>query len=256
MPIDPFDSPFLLLDRARENREELNARAKAFFDAHPYALFVDRDPDTAHYFRKIKFTSDLPQGLWSVAADALNNLRNALDQGVCASVVALTPSVSLDQVFFPFADSKSHFEKSVARLTAKVHPRVIAVLGFFQPYKGGNDRLWALKNLTNANKHRSLVSFGAAVDNIEVNTLELPGPGPILKPYWDRAKNEIVISRTVDNVEPRYDLDVSFHISFGDIEGLSGKPVVEAIDYLSAIVSAFLTGLQSDMRSILAGNSL
>jgi hypothetical protein len=140
-------------------------------------------------------------------------------------------------------------------LAAKVHPRVASVFGFFQPYKGGNERLWALKNLTNANKHRSLVGFGAAVDSIEVNTLELPGPGPILKPYWDRAKNEIVVSRTVDDIDPRYDLNVSFHISFGDIEGLSGKPVVEAIDYLSAIVGAFLTGLQSDTRAILAGKS-
>jgi hypothetical protein len=116
MAIDPFDSPFLLLERARENREELNTRAKAFFDAHPYAPFVERDADTGHFLRKIKFTSELPPGLWSVAADALNNLRGALDQGVCASVVTLTPTVSLDQVFFPFADSKAHFDKTVARL--------------------------------------------------------------------------------------------------------------------------------------------
>jgi hypothetical protein len=78
---------------------------------------------------------------------------------------------------------------------------------------------------------------------------------PIKRPYWDARKNELIISRTVDKIETRYDLNVSFHIAFGDIEGLHGKPVVESIDYLSAILSSFLTGMESDIKRILCGES-
>jgi hypothetical protein len=255
MHLYPFDSPFLLLNRARENREELNTRAKAFFDNHTYTQFTDRDPNTGRYSRKVKLSAELPPNLWPVAADAINNLRGALDQGVCATVTVLTPAANLDQVYFVFGDSRSHFEKSIARMAPKIHPRVLGVMGFFEPYKGGNERLWAIKNLTNSNKHRSLVGFGASVDNIDVNTLELPGPGPILRPYWDPAKNEIVISNMVDKVEPRYDLNVAFHIAFGDIEGLRGKPVIQDIDYLSVIVKTFLVGMESDTKRILAGET-
>jgi hypothetical protein len=218
---------------------------------------MDYDANTGHYLMKAKIPGEIPPELWPIAADALNNLRAALDQGVCASVRTLDPDASLNGLYFPFGDSEAHLGKSIAKIAPRIHSRVVGVIiNFLQPRKGGNDRLWALKNLTNANKHRALITFGAAVDNIEISTLELPGPGPILRPYWDRVNNEIVISRTTENVQPRYDLNVSFYIAFGDIEGLSGQPVIQAIDYLSAIVSAFLTGLESDMGRIAAGETL
>jgi hypothetical protein len=116
---------------------------------------------------------------------------------------------------------------------------------FFQPYNGGNSRSWILNNIARANKHRSLIGLGASVDSVEVSVLELPGPGPILKPYWDSARVELIISRTVQDHEPRYDLNVSFLVAFGEIEGIKGRPVIPQIDYLCAIVSAFLTGLSS-----------
>ena len=254
MPSSPFDSPFLLLERAQENRRELNESAKAFFDTRPYAPVIEYDSENRQHVCKVRLTSELPPRLWSIAADALNNLRAALDQGVCATVTILNPSASLDRLYFPFGHSKSHFEKSVSKIAPRLHPRVVSVFGFFQPYKGGNDRFWALKNLTNSNKHRSLISFGASVDNIEVNTLDIPNVRALRRPYWDTPRNELIISRTAERIEPRYDLNVSFHIAFGDIEGLRGTPVIQSIDYLAAIVGSFLTGIESDVQRILVGD--
>ena len=118
MTEDPFESPFLLLNRAREIREELNARGKAFFDSEPYATFVDRDPNTGHYLRKMRLTEKLPPSSWPVAADALNNLRAALDQGICATVSLLRPNSPLNGVSFVFGNSQAHFENAVFRALA------------------------------------------------------------------------------------------------------------------------------------------
>ena len=115
MPSSPFDSPFLLLERAQENRRELNESAKAFFDTRPYAPVIEYDSENRQHVCKVRLTSELPPRLWSIAADALNNLRAALDQGVCATVTILNPSASLDRLYFPFGHSKSHFEKSVSK---------------------------------------------------------------------------------------------------------------------------------------------
>ena len=112
--------------------------------------------------------------------------------------------------------------------------------------------LWALNNLSSTNKHRSLIALGASVDDVNVTTLELPGPGPILKPYWDRANEVLIISRTIENVEPRYDLNVGFYIAFGDIEGLKGEPITQGIDYLYHIVNTILTGIESGAKRMLA----
>jgi hypothetical protein len=255
MITNPFDSPFLLLARARENREELNARAKRFFDENPCVHFVDCDPDTGHYLRKARLPAPLPATLWPIAADALNNLRSALDQAVCASVARLRPEASLDGVGFCFGQSEAHFENTVGRAPNVIDPYVFGVMRFFQPYKGGNNRLAALNNLARANKHRGLISLGASVDSVEVALLELPGRGPILRPYWDPAKNELVISRTVENHEPRYDLNVAFYIAFDQVEGLEGTPVIPTIDYLGAVCGAFVTGLESDTGRMLEERS-
>jgi hypothetical protein len=244
---DPFESPFLLLERARENREELNNRARKFFDDNPCVQNVERDSDTGNYLRKAKLSAAFPSAFSAIAADAFNNLRSALDQGVSASVRALRPGASLDGVGFVFGTSPTHFEKAVARAPNVVDPRVYDVMRFFQPYDGGNRRLWTLNQIVRANKHRRLVGLGASVDSVDVSTLELPGPGPILKPYWDGAKNELIISRTPEDHEPRYDLNVAFFVAFGEVEGLMGSPVVPQIDYLLALVGAFLTGLASDV---------
>jgi hypothetical protein len=49
---------------------------------------------------------------------------------------------------------------------------------------------------------------------------------------------------------------LNFFVAFDEIEGLKGNPAVPAIDYLSVLVESFLTGLESDMHSILAGKPL
>jgi hypothetical protein len=252
---NPFDSPNLMLNRAREHREELNSRAKRFFDENPCVHFTDRDPDTGHYLRKAKLEVPLPTSLWPIAADAFNNLRSALDQTVSASVRRLDPTASLDGVGFCFGKSEAHFENTIGRAPKVIHPRVFDVMRFFQPYVGGNDRLAVLNILAKANKHRSLIALGASIDTVEVNLLELPGRGPILRPYWDSTKNELVISRTAENVEPRYDLNATFYIGLKEVEGFEGAPVIVVIDYLCAVVSSFLTGMESDIGFIAAGRS-
>lgn len=240
---NPFDSPFLLLERARENREELNTRAKRFFDDNPCTHFTDYDPDSGHYLRKAKLSAEFPSSLSAVAADAFNNLRSALDQAVSASVMRLRPSAPLGGVGFCFGKSQEHFESTIERAPKAIDPYVFEVMRFFQPYKGGNDLLGALNVLANANKHRGLISLGASVDSVEVALLELPSRGPIIRPYWDGSKNEMVISISPDNRERRYDLEVAFFVAFAQIEGLEGSPVVQAIDYLSAVCGSFVTGL-------------
>jgi hypothetical protein len=245
---NPFDSPNLMLNRAREHREELNSRAKRFFDENPCVHFTDRDSDTGHYLRKAKLEASLPSSLWPIAADAFNNLRSALDQAVSASVVRLNPTAALNGVGFCFGKSKTHFENTIARAPKVINPRVFDVMSFFQPYVGGNDRLAVLNVLANANKHRSLISLGASVETVEVALLELPGRGPILRPYWDSTKNELVISRTADSREPRYDLNVAFFIALKEVEGFDGYPIIQIIDYLCAVVGAFVTGMESDIE--------
>ena len=82
---DPFESPKLLIGRALEHAHDLNNRGRAFFERKPYAEFVDVHRDSGEQTHKLRLTESLPASFATIAADAVNNLRSALDHAVVAS---------------------------------------------------------------------------------------------------------------------------------------------------------------------------
>jgi hypothetical protein len=241
-----FDSATLLLDRARENREEFHRRCQAFFDSNPYATVVELDPHSGYYVRKARFTDRLPDILSTVAADAFNNLRHALDQAICASALAMDSAVDLKGVSFAFGKTVQDFEQNARSTRNKVAPDIVAAMRNLQPYKGGNDRLWGLNNLCAHNKHRGLIAIGAEVQQININTMSLFTTDPIFPPVWDNAKNELLIAASMHPDKLVYNLDVEFFVALGEVEIFHRHSAIGIIDYLTLVVGAILTGIESD----------
>jgi hypothetical protein len=65
------------------------------------------------------------------------------------------------------------------------------------------------------------------------HTREGMGGGDFRIPYdgWDAAKNEFTIILLEPNVEHSYTFEFVADIAFGEIEGLSGKPVIPVLDH-------------------------
>ena len=251
---DPFRSPRALINRARENRAEFNQRAKAFIDGKPYTQFIDPEPETGFYLLKIRLTEDFPYLITAVAADALKNLRDALDQILCCSLSGLKPGISLSGVYFPFGDDPAHLENAIAKGCEKLPPEIKAIVRGFKPHKAGDAVFWALSRFGRI-KHQSLFELGAQIDSVEVNLLEVMSASPIIRPYWDPSKKELVISRTTKNREPGYDLYTAFHIAFGEIEAVQGFPAVPVIDYLTNVVQTVLVAIEAETNRIIAARS-
>lgn len=73
--------------------------------------------------------------------------------------------------------------------------KIVDLLRAFKPYKGGDNRLWALNELCNTNKHASIRPVAIASGGIEYRNITANDRASVIPPVWDRAKNEMELIR-------------------------------------------------------------
>src|SRR5271165_5344323 len=154
VPINPFFSAKLRLRRANQHLTQFISEDKAFFTDNPGGYVCELDPDSAHHIHKIKFTKRFPAS-WSVlATEIVEHLRAALDHATFATFRA-EHGVLADSNFavFPFGRTPADVENSVRGRSKDLRKEIQSVLVGLEPYKGGNDALYALNELSNISKH-------------------------------------------------------------------------------------------------------
>jgi hypothetical protein len=87
--LHPFESPKLLIDRAKVSIDELEPLCNAFIRNCAYDVISYTDPKTGEHVVKIHFQQRIPPIMRLPASDALNNLRHALDQAVVDGAILL-----------------------------------------------------------------------------------------------------------------------------------------------------------------------
>jgi hypothetical protein len=145
--------------------------------------------------------------------------------------------------------------------------RPIDAIDATKPYKGGNDQLWRLHRLNNIDKHRLLVTVGAAFRSFNVGAhlmgqmikagigmhlglkpgAEIPVPDIYLSPtdklFPVRAGSELFTD--MPDAEVNYKMNFLIDIAFGEPGISEGEPLVETLrgtlDLVGNIVSDFAT---------------
>lgn len=150
------------LARAEEHISDLEGKVNAFVAEKPWASVVESDADGFLHVHKFKSTKGLPEGLANIAADAIENLRSALDNAgytiaLAAGIYKAAGRMEPKYSNFPFAKSHGELKNSIKGRCRDLPPDIVSLIHSFQPYQGGNDLLWSLNELCNANKHRLLV---------------------------------------------------------------------------------------------------
>jgi len=99
-----------------------------------------------HYVRKRRLSKAVPGELFPVAADAFNNLRHALDQAICASALAMNPSVKLVGISFAFGEDEPAFKTNSRSTKNKIAPDILAIMSNAQPYNRGKTKFASITN--------------------------------------------------------------------------------------------------------------
>jgi hypothetical protein len=147
------------LDRAEKHIQELTAALLSFKNGEPYKLATKEDPKTRCLVYYITKADDIPAAIPFIAGDALQNIRTALDH-LAWQLVPVNERGP--QTAFPIFDDASKYQTGKTQRIKGIPNAAMDLVDAAKPYKGGNERLWRLHRLNNIDKHRLLITVGAA----------------------------------------------------------------------------------------------
>ena len=169
-PIDhPLEGPYLKVGRAKEHFDALRREVTAFDGREPYERWLEYEDYTDEVREYTVFAvveEEPPSRLGVIAGDVIQNLRSALDHLVWAYT---GPGLRGTDTGFPIVARPRNFEASAAKRIPGVSEAVRALIERSQPYHWGSARrdhpLFILKNLSNIDKHRTLLPVALARRN-------------------------------------------------------------------------------------------
>jgi hypothetical protein len=186
----PFHSARLKLERAQEHIERLGELVEDWLETDAYTVSRETDPETGYTVRRAKIKSPPPHLISTVAGDAIQNLRTALDHAVfeMASRAGPVSRATESRLMFPIAgnentkgepaDGEVIFRRMIASgyLTG-VPDRARDFIQQEQPYRWNEEAdgykyhsLWTVHDLNRIDKHRRLTVATAFLDMQFVTT--------------------------------------------------------------------------------------
>ena len=237
----------LKVERAKEHIRQLEAEIRAFHERKPYRIVVEEEPQSGDQIYRVKI-KEQPSPRWAtIIGDIVHNLRSALDL-LANDLVRANCKTPNRRTGFPIYESAKKFETQFLGKVDGASTKAIRIIKSLKPYKGGNEPLWRIHCLDIADKHRLILSVGAAYRHFTISPrLQIPWRnGEIVKfppiaispadrqyPLKDNAEVFRVraSARTPDS-KFASDYQFSFEVAFGDGEVVQGEPVVPTLQQL------------------------
>ena len=264
---DLFASAKRSLSRGYYHIGDLGQRLNAINHNKEYATFVvEPQPDGATEVLKLKFHPLFRDEFPCIVFDAVSNFRACLDQMTYA--IALPRGLAPDGHHpFPICKGIEYIDDRINGLKY-LPPEIRALFRSFEPYKGGNDILWALNELCNVDKHAALVPIDLAAlrynftilrksDPLAVlmrhatKVIEVGGPIVIGGKTFDAEKNEITIGVYPLGTNAKIKTEVTHAVVLKHPEKIiSGQHPIFLLDQIGAEVSNILSATEAECRRI------
>jgi len=120
----------------------------------------------------------------------------------------------------------------------------------FKAYKRGNPPLWALNKICNAYKHRTIIEPGVTAKDVSFVDPPTDLSVAVFRPRWNRRKNELIISKTIDKGTAHHDIDMSIGVVFGKVPFFGWKPVLAGLRYMTSIAESIVMATEAEARRI------
>lgn len=251
----PFRDSKYTLAHAKRRLAEFEGEVAAFLNSNPYAKVIEQNADGTEDLYKIKLVKPMPIGLPGVAFDTVNNLRAALDQAGFAAARAAGNNGR--EAHFPFRENSTEMQGTIRQHAGGKGPskdipaEIFTLMVAFQPYKGGNDLLWALNKLCNTQKHKIVVPMAIAnAGALFKRVIFERGPASIMIPRWDSAKQEMILVRIARGVPRSIDIEVDTFIAIGKVDGVEGQPAIGILNGLAGVVERIIMAIEAESRRI------
>ncbi len=205
----PLDGAARKMERADEHLRTLTTEVTDFLDKNPQRVTREMDAEKTLYIYHV-YTQALtppPHRFGLIAADAIHNMRSALDHAAWQLALLRTDKPNRSTAFPIFTQRD---DKALCRMVCSMPAQCQFALESIQPYHGEYPRLHLLAilhRLWNMDKHRAI-----PVTSHAFNMRVYSGPGG----SHERLDNGDVIIRVpiaenpVINLEPHFRPSISF----------------------------------------------
>lgn len=226
------------VDHAKRRIDDYRCELDKFAREVPFTQLTELSADGREDHHKVRLKKRLPVVLSFIASEVIHNLRAALDHIGYES--ATKSGKSGKYAHFPFGSSQEDIESRRTTGKSREIPHdVFEVMISFQPFKGGNDLLWALNRLCNRQKHEMLTPMGIYVGESQLTYSS--GPGTIswdLPLRWNSEKEEMLLARLTHGTPFSFEAHVATCVTFSNLDVLKGRPADGVMANLVNIVSA------------------
>ena len=252
------DGPRIKVQRAKKHIYELDAEIAEFWRRNPYSVVTEEETDTGDKVWRVKVRIQPPLRWALIVGDAVHNLRSSLDLLVNQLVIAEGRFEPSDKTAFPIGWTAEDYKTKAARVTKGISEVAEEMIAALKPYKGGNEALWRLHRLDILDKHRLLVTVGAAHKNVIMpmasrdwlggafNDLRLSiVPEDREFPLKDSDEIFRVAKAAREQGDEQYDdTQFTFEIALNEPGIIEGEAVLPALHELANLVQGIVTAFE------------
>jgi hypothetical protein len=180
-------------------------------------------------------------------------MRSALDLAA-VSVGRLCGVEDTSAIHFPFCKAAIDMKSRLNSACKKLPEDIKSLFGSFQPYRGGDDLLWAINEAANTSKHDLIAPLNTAA-NVNVTRLVARSGGGGRRFYWQPVviagpNNEITFAITERGLNPYYEIQVAVGIIFGHVEVIGGREVFPILKAMHQRVVAIVNKTESECQKL------
>jgi hypothetical protein len=217
------------IKRANKHIDDLEDAVRDFVQPIGKTISFNRDPQAGNVGLQFSdvyvYKSDIP----AIAGDAVHNLRSALDHlAFQLAEVGIArgerPVEKWEEIQFPIGHGPDGYKSIKPRRVQGMTREAIEAIDALKPYKGGNEALWLLRHLDNADKHNFIITAGS---DFIIDGMAL--------------KNDEPFFTVLDIADDQQDVNLSLDESVVQMRIRNSNALLPTLHQLSQFVSSIVT---------------
>jgi hypothetical protein len=222
-----LEDAYAAADWAITHLEGFDQRLNAWIESKPYSLIEEPHPEIGKKLIKLHVENPLTATFNAEVGAIINTIRTSLDLLASALARRNGKMPSADR-HFPLYPTLYDFIDpiNVAKRKKWLSDRERKIIEELKPYRGGNDRLFALHHFDVIRKHERLINIRVTPLRFNMQLIYLlQGMRPVRWPGFD--DDAVIATTRIEAADSQ--LQLTFEVRFGEGDLIPNEPVRQVL---------------------------